>query len=55
MNTTKVVLTDFDGVIRHWPSAVTASIEDPARTEARQPAADGLRPLHPRTTPSRGG
>ena len=28
MNTTKVVLTDFDGVIRHWPSAVTASIED---------------------------
>ena len=28
MNAIKVVLTDFDGVIRHWPSAVTASIED---------------------------
>lgn len=28
MNAIKVVLTDFDGVVRHWPSAVTASIED---------------------------
>ena len=23
-----VVLTDFDGVVRHWPAAVTASVED---------------------------
>ena len=28
MNAIRVVLTDFDGVVRHWPSAVTASIED---------------------------
>ena len=28
MDAIKVVLTDFDGVVRHWPSAVTASIED---------------------------
>ena len=28
MSTIRVVLTDFDGVVRHWPSAVTASIED---------------------------
>ncbi len=28
MSAIRVVLTDFDGVVRHWPSAVTASIED---------------------------
>ncbi len=28
MNAIRVVLTDFDGVVRHWPSAVTAFIED---------------------------
>ena len=28
MTAIRVVLTDFDGVIRHWPPAVTASVED---------------------------
>ena len=28
MTAIRVVLTDFDGVIRHWPAAVTASVED---------------------------
>ena len=28
MSAIKVVLTDFDGVVRHWPAAVTASVED---------------------------